>query len=168
MRLYLLRHAEAQSSYPDESRPLTIKGEATMAALGRFASAHGLLDDIDTIWHSPLLRARQSAEGVARAAGLAAPLQEVEGLRPEDDIVHLGSRLLAKRGELLIVGHNPHLSLLAAYLLAGEPDYGLFDLAKGALVALERRDERSYFSDGSEGSRWRLRWLLNRKIYGDD
>jgi phosphohistidine phosphatase SixA len=68
MRLFLVRHAEAAPGDPDELRPLTAAGRVVARDLGeRLAPEHP-----DAVVSSPLLRARETAEQIARAAGLTA------------------------------------------------------------------------------------------------
>lgn len=75
LRLLLLRHAAhgdvgQRLTGRADGRPLTAEGEAQAAALARRLAGEGLAE----VRTSPRLRARQTAEAVARAAG--APLVE--------------------------------------------------------------------------------------------
>ncbi len=115
MRLVLVRHAEAASGEPDELRPLTPVGRA---------QARRLADELaptkpDAVLTSPLLRARQTAETIAKAAGIAA--EPTPGLAPgaTSDAVLLAT---AGRGETVVcVGHQPDCGLIAAELAGGQP-----------------------------------------------
>src|SRR3954462_11506561 len=72
VRLFVVRHAEAAPGDPDELRPLTDGGRAAARALAdRFAGR-----DLDAVLSSPLLRARETAEAIARAAGVTAEPDE--------------------------------------------------------------------------------------------
>ena len=72
MRLFLVRHAEAAPGDPDELRPLTEGGRAVARALGeKLAGEHP-----DAVLSSPLLRARETAEQIARAAEIEAEPDE--------------------------------------------------------------------------------------------
>ena len=64
MRVFLVRHAEAAPGEPDELRPLTRAGRAAARALGERLAAQPL----DAVVSSPLLRARETAERIARPA----------------------------------------------------------------------------------------------------
>ena len=66
MRLFLVRHAEAAPGDPDDLRPLTPAGREAARALGEKLAAERL----DAVLSSPLLRARETAEQIARAAGI--------------------------------------------------------------------------------------------------
>ena len=66
MRLFVVRHAEAAPGEPDELRPLTAGGRAVARELGETLAR----EQPDAVLSSPLLRARETAEQVARAAGV--------------------------------------------------------------------------------------------------
>jgi phosphohistidine phosphatase len=118
MRLYLVRHAEAGPGDPDELRRLTPSGRAAARDLGRKLAE----DEPDAVLASPLLRARETAEEIARAAGV-----EVE----PDDRLSPGATAkdvldaVAGRGErVVVVGHQPDCGRIAVALGAGgEPAF---------------------------------------------
>jgi|SRR4249919_2492776 len=124
MRLYLVRHAEAAPGDPDELRRLTPSGRAAARDLGRKLAE----DEPDAVLASPLLRARETAEEIARAAGV-----EVE----PDDRLSPGATAkdvldaVAGRGErVVVVGHQPDCGRIAVALGAGDepafPPAGVF------------------------------------------
>lgn len=121
LALYLVRHAiaaERGEKYPnDAKRPLTSDGIARMRQ-----AVHGFkkLDPgIDLVLTSPLVRARHTAEILM--AGLSpAPAMEVldvlaPGHSPSDVAAALTSGRL--RHAIAIVGHEPDLGQLGAWLL---------------------------------------------------
>jgi phosphohistidine phosphatase SixA len=118
MRVYLVRHAEAAPSEPDELRPLTEAGKRQSRALGERLAAGGLT----AVRTSPLLRALQTGEALARAAGVET--EPDERLRPgasADDV-----RAIAEEcgGGVAIVGHQPDCGEIAAELGGGpEPSF---------------------------------------------
>ena len=117
MRLFLVRHAEAAPGEPDELRPLTVAGRAVARDLGeRLAPEHPT-----AIVSSPLLRARQTAELVARAAGLTPEADErlAPGATAEDL-----KAAVAGRGETIVaVGHQPDCSAMLLVLTGRELDF---------------------------------------------
>ncbi len=141
MNLYLLRHAEAEPGDSDADRRLTRKGEKQTEQLAKFLRKHEVELDIREIWHSPLVRAVQTAEIFKNEVGLEAPLLEAPGLRPEDDPRPMGLRLACSRKSVLVVGHNPHFELLASCLLSGATSPVLIDFKKSGLLHLERAEE---------------------------
>ena len=119
--LYLVRHAiaaERGSEWPDDTkRPLTERG------INRFKEGvKGLrrLDvTIDEVFTSPLVRARQTAELLAAGVEGKPPVKLLEALAPGHTSASVMSNLakVAKRRRIALVGHEPELGELAAYLI---------------------------------------------------
>jgi phosphohistidine phosphatase len=126
MRLFLVRHAEAAPGEPDELRPLTVAGRTVARDLGeRLALEHP-----DAVLSSPLLRARETAEQIARAAGLTPEADErlAPGATAEDV-----QAAIAGRGDTVIaVGHQPDCSAILLTLTGRELDF-----APGAVQELQ-------------------------------
>lgn len=154
MNLFLLRHAEAEDSSPDELRPLTDFGRESIVDLAAFLEERIRLD-IGAIWHSPLLRANETAELFRESAGLNAPLLETSGLYPWDEPARIIERIEAQDENLLLVGHNPHFEALTATLLGLDPGRTPVNVPKASLLRFKRY-----------GSHWQLRDLLTVKVTG--
>ena len=104
MRLFLVRHAEAAAGEPDALRPLTPAGRALARTLGEQLAA----EQLDAVLCSPLLRARETADEIARAANLAAEVDERLAPGANADAVR---EAVAGRGESVVaVGHQPDCS----------------------------------------------------------
>jgi phosphohistidine phosphatase len=121
MELYLVRHgiaAERGKEWPDDSkRPLTAKG---IARMGKITAGLKALDvGFDLILTSPLVRARQTADLLHQGLGGSTPLEEIPllapGGTPADLVGHLRSR--KKSNRIALVGHEPDLGQLAAFLI---------------------------------------------------
>jgi len=130
MDLYLLRHANADTkAETDAARPLSPKGVAQSEKVARFCEAHQILPTI--ILTSPLVRAKQTAEIVA--AHLQVKLETVawlaSGMQPENALRSLRPHEESER--VMIVGHEPDFSELAAHLLG---DGTQLHLRKGSLT----------------------------------
>ena len=164
MNLYLLRHAIAAergtSDYgSDAERPLTDEGVAKMRRLARSMKALGL--EFEAIVSSPYLRARQTAEVVAKVLGWGEPVLLTPLLAPDGDRRELVSWLNRDYGEgkgVMLVGHEPYLSELASVLSAGTTTASL-DMRKGGLCWLTANGLRY-------GQCATLRWLLPPKVLG--
>lgn len=131
MLLYLLRHADAALVAPsDAAREITQKGHRQARTVAAFCERHGITPDL--VLTSPYARARQTAEIVARAPREAEWL--ASGMRPEDAMREI--RAQAEAESIMLVGHEPDLSDLAAHLL-GLPCGESFHLRKASLTALE-------------------------------
>jgi phosphohistidine phosphatase len=117
MRLYLVRHAEAAPGEPDEQRRLTARGRETARALGRMLRQTGV--ELDAVLTSPLLRARETGEELAGAAGISAEVDERLG--PGATVDDVRAAVAGRGWTVAVVGHQPDCGLIAAALTAGPP-----------------------------------------------
>src|SRR5205823_4429710 len=143
MMLYVLRHGVAEEVGPegtDGSRRLTPGGRRKLSAAAAGMRALGLT--FDAILTSPLVRAAERAAIVAEAQGSQAAPRELSALEPGVPPVEtVGAlRAFARHEHVAIVGHEPSLSGVVAFLLTGSPDGLRLVLKKGGLVALEVHD----------------------------
>jgi phosphohistidine phosphatase len=162
MRLYVIRHAEAVAQghdgiERDEDRPLTEAGQEQSRRVAKALRAQGV--SLDKLFTSPLLRARQTAEGMLAELGNAAPvLEETEALTPGTKKKKLIRELLGAGGEAVgVVGHNPDLSELVGWLI-GEKTTSV-ELAKAGMACIEF--DGSPCKDGGT-----LAWLVSPEWYG--
>src|SRR5687767_11747438 len=119
--LYLVRHAIAAargSEWPDDTkRPLTERG------IARFKEAvkglRRLEVEIDEIFTSPLIRARQTADLLAAGVEGKPPVKVLDALAPGHTSGAVMTQLakVAKRRRVALVGHEPDLGELAAHLI---------------------------------------------------
>jgi phosphohistidine phosphatase len=101
VRVFLVRHARAAPGTPDDERPLTAEGRAEADAL-----AVRLADEQPTaVVSSPLLRARQTAELVARAAGVEAAVDA--NLAPGATPATLRAAVSGRGETVVAIGHQP-------------------------------------------------------------
>jgi phosphohistidine phosphatase len=120
IELYLVRHAIAAArgaEWPDDRRrPLTDRGRAKFKRAT--AGLKGLGLTMDEVLTSPLLRARQTAELLAGGLAECPPVGTLEALAPGHSPSQLISGLarLEGRRRLALVGHEPGLGELAAFL----------------------------------------------------
>jgi phosphohistidine phosphatase len=117
MQLLLVRHAEAASGTPDDLRPLTAEGRAQATSLGERLRSEGIEPAV--ILTSPLLRARQTGELLARELGGSVAVDErlAPGATPE----RVTEAASERGGTVIAVAHQPDCSQIAA-ALTGEPD----------------------------------------------
>ena len=118
--LLLLRHGKAMREPVDDdaARPLAPEGEEAAARMGRFLAAAGVVPD--ALLASPALRARDTLERVAAAAGWEGPRQE----RPFYETTPAGvlaslRELPGSVGVAVAVGHEPTWSDTASRLIGG-------------------------------------------------
>jgi len=121
--LYLMRHGPAGQRgglgphVDDGLRTLTDVGRKKMVRVAQ--GLRKLPARIDWVITSPLARAKETAEIVAKVVAPNAPLTECEALAPGGSLQGLLSLLAqhADRTRVLLVGHEPDLSLLAGHLM---------------------------------------------------
>jgi phosphohistidine phosphatase len=149
MQIYLIRHAHALDGDVDELRPLSAKGRRQIRTMAAHLRRTGLLRTKE-FWHSPLVRARDTARLLVEGMRLRAMLVETGGLEPEADPTPTARTLARLRRPVAVVGHEPHLSALATRLLGGRAGEPMIVMKKGAVLALERT-----------GKLWAVRWLVS-------
>jgi phosphohistidine phosphatase len=120
VRLFVIRHADAAPGEPDESRRLTDEGRGQAEAVGKRLAEAGVHADV--VLTSPLLRARQTGEEIARSLGCAS--EAADALAPGATAESV-RRVVAGRGEtVVVVGHQPDCGRIAAELGDGtEPPF---------------------------------------------
>lgn len=153
VKLFLLRHAHAVSEEEDATRPLSARGRDQVAALARFVRARGGIE-VERVWHSPLVRARETADIFCEQLELTGTRREIDGLLPFDDVRGVARRLSGFGHPLLVVGHEPHLGRLVSMLVCGNVDQEIVDFKKSALLCLEREATKS------QAVLWRIHWYL--------
>ncbi len=142
MKLYVMRHGPAEDDAPtgrDADRALTAAGRERVAAVAKALSEAN--ESPFAIISSPLVRAMQTAEIVADITHLARRAREdkkaqigggtgeVE-IRRElgmgtDKLALLAELVRAGRKRVMIVGHEPDLSMLVMSLVGMSPDQGM-------------------------------------------
>ena len=116
MRLYLVRHAHAAPGEPDELRPLTPQGREQARALGaRLRDEEACPDAVLT---SPLLRARETGGELARALEIEA--EPDERLAPGAGVDDVRAAVAGRGENVIVVGHEPDCSQIAATLTGSE------------------------------------------------
>lgn len=153
MHIYLVRHAHADDGADDAARPLSKKGHAQIRAMSRLLRGPAAIEAKE-IWHSPLVRSRETAARLARRLRLPAKLCLVNIIRPDDDPEVIARRIDGLRQSVMLVGHEPQLSALATLLVtgrAGGPPRFLFK--KCAMLCLDRA-----------GAGWTVRWHVSPEV----
>jgi phosphohistidine phosphatase len=124
VRLFLVRHAEAAPGEPDELRPLTEAGNAAARALGESLAAARP----DAVLCSPLLRARETADHIARAAGVT-PTPD-ERLAPGAGLDDVTAAVTGKGDTVIVVGHQPDCSQIVLAHSGSEIAFSPADVAE--------------------------------------
>jgi phosphohistidine phosphatase len=133
--LWILRHGKAEDPIGkvDSQRQLTAKGERQSAASGRTLAE--LQPEIGAVLTSPRLRALQTAVIAGQAHGSAPEpivFDELGGDYGLRDLLAMIAPWTDAGESVVVVGHNPTLSILVADLTGAE-----VGLSTGALAAVD-------------------------------
>tara|TARA_R110001592_G_scaffold319321_1_gene596869 strand:- start:22307 stop:22771 length:465 start_codon:yes stop_codon:yes gene_type:complete len=118
MKVYIMRHAQASFNAPsDRERPISESGIKQTKDL--LVTNHDQISDINLIWSSDLLRAKQTAGLVSDSLKIEAV--EKPFLTPDGDIRQVLAELekLGSVDCLLIVSHQPLVGELVSSLVHG-------------------------------------------------
>lgn len=138
--LTILRHGKAVHSekHPvDSDRPLTKRGHKDIARATKVLKQ--LTPPIDWIVSSPALRARQTADAVAKELGLQDQIVAEPGLYElgADAILPALGKIPSEVEHALVVGHNPVLEELVSGLCAGSVSRLANSLPTAGIASLE-------------------------------
>lgn len=119
-QIHLVRHAIAEergSRWPDDDlRPLTREGIRRFKEVVRGLARLDV--ELDLIITSPLVRARQTAELLAGGLTVGRSVRVVDELAPGTPLTEAVAGVLRLPGRrLAVVGHEPDLGRLAAFLI---------------------------------------------------
>ena len=135
MDLILWRHAEAEEGGPDLERKLTSRGQKHAARV-----ADWLLQRLPSkfaVVSSPARRARQTADA------LGVDHKTTQKLAPDATVGEVidAASWPARKGALVLVGHQPLFGRVAAYLVSGQEEE--WTIKKGGLwwLAYRERDD---------------------------
>jgi phosphohistidine phosphatase len=133
VQLYLIRHAiaiEATPEQPDDARPLSQEGIQKFREVVQGLKRLGVV--LDRLYHSPKLRAVQTAE-------LLVPLldgeTEVTPYLAAEPSLELLKTL--QGSSVALVGHEPWISDLCAWLIIGRQEGHSLPFKKGGVAYLE-------------------------------
>lgn len=159
MQIVLVRHgvAEDRETFqgPDAERSLTGKGERRTREAA--AGLRSLLPELAVVGTSPYVRARQTAKIIAAVyaeSGRRPELETVDAMQPGGEPAAVSDWLgrLGGAEHVALVGHEPDLSGLMAWLTTGESDdYARFKKAGACLIECPATPGRG------EGE---LQWLM--------
>lgn len=156
MRVYILRHATAEiggPSVPDPRRQLTPEGKKELKPVLEQARAVGVSPE--AILTSPWPRALETARMAGKALQCGRVI-ETEVLLPDVPPAQVlrEIRAVKKATEVMVVGHEPQLSRLAAFLLEAPL---AVDLKKGALMRIDIKEKQG-------PPRGVLKWMLTPRL----
>lgn len=125
MELLLWRHADAEDGTPDAARALTKKGMKQAKQVAQWLKPRLTRDCL--VLASPAKRAQQTAD----ALNLPYTTEPRIGLQADVASVIEAAGWPRRDGTVIVVGHQPTLGQVAAWLLSGEA--AGWNIRKGAL-----------------------------------
>src|SRR5579875_1283020 len=154
MQVYLLRHGiaeEGSAGSSDADRELTAEGRKKLRQVLEAASDSGVAPSL--ILSSPLKRALQTAEIARHVLGYKRQILQTKALSPGASVEQVWDEVRVHRDEtaILLVGHNPLFSDLAAYLIGAKT--AQIHFKKGAIMRVDMES----FPSHPKGT---LRWYL--------
>ena len=158
LEVYLLRHGIAEETSRDgrdSERALTPEGKRKLRLTLKRALRGGAKPAL--ILSSPYKRAIETAEIAAQILGCAGGILRIDALKPGAGPGEVWAEIRAHKtaGSLLLAGHEPLFSAVAAYLLDSP---GLrIDFKKGAILRID-------FESVGPAPRGCLRWMLTPSL----
>jgi phosphohistidine phosphatase SixA len=146
--LIIVRHAIAKSreefaktGLNDKKRPLTSFGSKKMMLISEWLSEQLKAQSIvlDYLCESPLVRSKQTVEILSKKISFI-KRTELKSLDPETSLEVLAQALDSMVwSNLLIVGHEPHLSLFLSFILGVsiEENHSPFKFKKGGIAIVK-------------------------------
>ncbi|MDW8297497.1 MAG: histidine phosphatase family protein [Raineya sp.] len=115
--LYIARHAEATSGYKDFERTLSPNGVRQAVNVGKQLWERNV--KIQQIWASPAVRTTTTAQIFAEQIRF-----DTDFIQTKEELYNASLRIWLKliqsfedtANEILVVGHNPHISYLVEFL----------------------------------------------------
>jgi phosphohistidine phosphatase len=152
VRVYLVQHGQSKSKEEDPQRRLTPQGMDEVQKIADFLRPLEL--GLDAVWHSDKARAQQTAELLAPAVSARDRVVQREGLGPKDQVAPTKQALEEAGGDVMIVGHLPFLSNLAALMITGSEANETVRFQFGCVVCIER----------DENGKWKVAWMITPSL----
>ena len=149
MNLYLVRHGKPVVDYESGDPPLSPEGESEAALVASKLTEMDI--NIEKIYHSGKLRARQTAEIIKENVAPGVKLSTKGGLKPNDPVAGIAGDMNRADKNTMLVGHLPFMDKLAAFLLDRSGDKSGLSFRTATIVCFER----------SENDKWTLLWTVS-------
>ena len=145
MKLYLIQHGLAVPEDVDPQKPLSRQGVEATQKTARFLKDRAV--KADSIWHSPKMRAVQTARIISRSVSCQ-EMEERDDLNPRDPVDKFPAEFQKTNTDRMIAGHLPFLQKLVSLLLTGSDGLELISFKNSGVVCLEYEEA------------WKLAWFV--------
>lgn len=152
MRLYLVRHGQADHGPVDAERPLSERGRLDVEAMALYLADQHVV--VQHVVHSGLVRARQTAEDLARKVAPGKTVEFMPGIEPWGNINTFAKVVQSWNDDTMVCGHEPFMGEAAAKLLGNR---NLMGVETCTVMAFERTEP---------GETWSLLWAVNPRTIG--
>ena len=147
VRCYLVRHGDAVSAQIDPRRPLSVRGREEVAQLAQLAASRDV--QVAELCHSGILRAQETAEILAAYLNPPRGLRQIAGLLPDDDPDLAKVEIQAAEQPIMLVGHLPYMSRLAALLIKGDAAGPVIEFSPATMLCCAK-----------VGAGWQIDWQI--------
>jgi phosphohistidine phosphatase len=152
MALYLIQHGKSLPKDQDPDQGLSEEGVTETERIARLAQDYGV--NVSQIRHSVKTRARQTAEILARALKPQNNIQEINGIKPMDDVTACAAKIDPDEN-VMLVGHLPFMERITSYLITGSIDQPVVKFQNSGIVCLDKDPETQS---------WFIKWTLMPNI----
>lgn len=160
MKLYLIRHGIASERLGsgitrDADRPLTEEGKEEMRVVARGLARLNVKPDV--VLSSPLVRTRETAEILVAEFGCE--LKFTDSLAPGVTTAQVWKSVkrYPEAGQIMLVGHEPDMGMLAAQLTFAGPEFEM-PFKKAGVCRID-------VSDIPPTSPGVIKWYLPPKVF---
>jgi phosphohistidine phosphatase len=145
MKLYLIQHGISLPEEKDPEKSLSPEGKEETQRTAEFLKTKNI--EVNAVWHSPKLRAIQTAQIVADSI-FCPETKERNNLNPLDSVENFPQEIKSLDKNLMIIGHLPFLQKLASLLLSGSETNQFISFKNSGVVCLEYTDT------------WKIAWMI--------
>lgn len=154
MRFYCVQHGDALTKEVDPDRALSTEGQADVTRMASFLQNR---IHVTRIVHSGKTRARQTAEILAASVAPGVPVDAIAGINPDDMIEPFAQKLIERGEDTLVVGHQPFMEKLVAWLVTGTEEPAVTAFLPGSIICLGSED----------GVRWMVWWMMRPELLSE-
>ena len=134
MALYLIQHGKSLPKDQDPDQGLSKEGITETERMANLAKDQGVT--VSQIRHSIKTRARQTAEIFARSLNPKQGVQEIDGIKPMDDVAACAAKIDPAEN-VMLVGHLPFMERMTSYLITGSIDQRVLKFQNSGIVCLD-------------------------------